>query len=786
MGYNFFILFWNGYRGNSFLNTCLLAGVLLFLGGCSNTKYLPKGETLYVGSKIKYKSLDSSAKVQKAVLEEELEAIILPKPNSKILGLRVKLWFYNIAGKPTGKGLRYFIKNKLGEPPVYTSSVNFEKNRAIMANRLENRGYFKGRVTVDTTTRHLRTAGLFTTKPGVQYIIDTVNFPKDSSQLSSAIKSVTRHSLLHRQGAYDLDVIKAERTRIDGRLKQKGYFFFNENDLLVKVDSSIGHNKVNMYVQVKPQTPPQAKNPYRINDVIIYDNYNLATDTTHFSKITARFYDSFYVVDPYNKFNVRMFKRNIRFHPGDLYNRNDHNLTLSRLVSLGVYKFVKARFEEVDTVSDHRLNAFYYLSPNNKYSAKAQVSALTKSNNSTGTDLTLSLKNRNTFHGAEQLILSGFVGLEAQIDGQQNVATKRYGGNLDLLIPRVIGPVLFGKYSDFVPNTKINLGYEYFRRSDQYTLNSFKTSYGWVWKSSVTTEHQFNPIAINLVVPTGITAPFQIGLDTNITLARSIEKQFIIGSNYNFNYTSQAKPNNKRNNFYFNGNVDLSGNLLGLITGANINSGKEKKILGTPFSQYIRGEIEFRHYLAIGRPKRQQVNQLVSRVIMGAGYGYGNSSTMPFIKEFFIGGTNSIRAYRARSLGPGSYYAGNTSVTHTYLPDQPGDIKIEMNTELRFKIVSIVRGALFVDAGNIYTMNTDTARPGAVFTSGFLKQFAVGTGAGLRFDLNFLVLRIDLAFPIRKPYLPGGPGWVIDQINFGDSQWRKENLVFNLAIGYPF
>lgn len=752
---------------------------------CNNTKYLPKGETLYTGSKIKYVASDTNSGSQKAVLKEELQAIILPKPNSKILGLRVKLWFYNIAGKPKGKGLRYLIRNKLGEPPVYASDVNFEKNNNIIVNRLQNRGYFKGHSSIDTSTKDKRTTGLFTIMPGPRYIIDSVNFPKDSSELSAAIRSVTKRSSLRKGGPYDLDVIKAERTRIDTRLKQKGYFFFSENYLLAKVDSTPGNNTVNIYLQTKPETPPQAKHPYRIGDVIIYADYNLASDT-NFSKEKAILYDSFYVVDPLKKFNPRMYKRNIRFHPGDLYNRNDHNLTLSRLVSLGVYKFVKARFEEVDTVNDRRLNAFYYLSPNNKFSAKAQVSALTKSNNASGTDLTLSLKNRNAFKSAEQLSLSGFFGVETQIAGQQNVGTIRFGGNLDLLIPRVIGPLKFGRNSDFVPNTRINLGYEYFRRTDQYTLNSYKTSFGWVWKSSITKEHQFNPIAINYVVPSGITPSFQLGLDTNITLARSIERQFIIGSNYNFNFSSQSKLNNKRHNYYFNANVDFSGNIIGLLSGADVSNGKEKKIFNTPFSQYLRGEVEFRHYLALGRPKRTRINELVSRVILGAGYGYGNSNSMPFIKQFFIGGTNSIRAYRARSLGPGTYYAGNASLTKTYLPDQPGDIKLEMNTELRFKIASIVRGALFIDAGNIYTIRDDTSRPGSKFSNQFLQQLAVGTGVGLRFDLSFLVLRVDAAFPIRKPYLPGGPAWVIDKIALGDSRWRKENLVLNLAIGYPF
>lgn len=771
------------YAGGMLKLMVICCGTLLF-SACSNTKYLQPGETLYTGSKIKYTASDSSGKAEKAVLKEELNALILPKPNRKILGLRIKLWFYNIAGKPRGKGLRYIVRNKLGEPPVLAIDVNFEKNRNIMVNRLQNRGYFRSRVGYDTTTKDKRTSALFNVSPGLQYMLDTISFPKDSSELSKAIRTVTRRSTLKTGKAYDLDVIKAERLRIDTRLKQRGYFFFNENYLLAKVDSTIGSNKANIYMEVKPETPPEAEQPYRIGDVVIYADYNLATDTA-FSKDKAVFYDSFYVVDPLKKFNPRMFKRNIRFKPGDLYNRNDHNLTLSRLVSLGVYKFVKARFEASDTAKN-KLNTFYYLSPNNRYSAKAQISALTKNNNTSGTDLTLSLKNRNAFHSAEQLILSGFLGIETQIAGQQNVGTNRFGGNLDLLIPRIIGPVKFGRNSDFVPNTRINLGYEYFRRTDQYTLNSYRTSFGWIWNSNIQTEHRFNPIAINYVLPSGITPQFKIGLDTNITLARSIERQFIIGSNYNFNYNSQAKPNNKRHNYYFNGNVDVSGNLLGLITGADVENGKEKKIFNTPFSQYVRGEVEVRHYLALGRPRRQRINELASRLIIGAGYGYGNSVTMPFIKQFFIGGTNSIRAYRARSLGPGSYYAGNASLTKTYLPDQPGDVKIEANTELRFKIASIVRGAVFVDAGNIYTFRNDPSRPGGLFDKSFINKLAVGTGAGLRFDLNFLVLRVDAAFPIRKPYAVGGPKWVFDQINFGDSRWRKENLVLNLAIGYPF
>jgi outer membrane protein insertion porin family len=157
---------------------------------------------------------------------------------------------------------------------------------------------------------------------------------------------------------------------------------------------------------------------------------------------------------------------------------------------------------------------------------------------------------------------------------------------------------------------------------------------------------------------------------------------------------------------------------------------------------------------------------------------------MPFIKQFFNGGTNSIRAFRARSIGPGSF-DGSTSVT-AFLPDQSGDLKLEFNTEYRAKIYDLVKGALFLDAGNIWLLKEDPDKPGAQFSKDFINDIAVGIGAGLRFDFSFLVLRTDLAFPIRKPYLPEGQRWVLDKVSLGSSSWRNENLVFNLAIGYPF
>jgi outer membrane protein insertion porin family len=206
----------------------------------------------------------------------------------------------------------------------------------------------------------------------------------------------------------------------------------------------------------------------------------------------------------------------------------------------------------------------------------------------------------------------------------------------------------------------------------------------------------------------------------------------------------------------------------------------KKKFFGAEFSQFVKTELDTRYYLQLGSR-----NQWANRLIVGAGVPYGNSSSMPFIKQFFIGGNNSIRAFRSRSVGPGSYVSPPVA-PNGFLPDQSGDIKLEINSELRTKLFSIVEGAVFIDAGNVWLYNTDTARPGAKFSNNFLKEMAVGTGVGIRLDVTILLLRLDLAFPLRKPSLPEGQRWVTNKIDFGSADWRKQNLVFNLAIGYPF
>ena len=764
-------------------NICYGLMAMLFAASCSNTKYLADGELLYVGSSVKVDDKTLPKKQRKA-LEKQLKELPRPVPNKKILGLRPKLYFYNIAGEPKkDKGFRHWLKYKVGEPPVTLAKVDLKYNTDVIQSYAENKGYFVAITSSDSTRHGKKATAEYTIKPGKQWKIRNVIYPSDST--SALDKAITRtlgrsgkRGLLKPGNPYDLDVIKDERERIDTRLKEKGYYFFNADHLKVQVDSTVGKYEVDLMVKVKDEMPDNAREVYKIDDIYIYQNYSINSDNNITTPDSIMKYKDLTIIDTARTFNPRIYDRTLYFHKGDLYNRTDHNLSLNRLVNLGTFKFVKNQFK-VSNKFENTLDAYYYLTPLPKKSIRIEVLAKTNSANYTGTELNVNWSNRNTFKGAELLTLSAFGGMEVQVSGQnKGYNVYRIGGEANLFWPRIIAPIKVESASGFVPRTKATVGYEFQKRIRLYGLNTFKASYGYQFKESARKEHQLNITEITYVSSTNVSEEYQRQADTIEALQKVIEKQLIFGPSYTFTYTNTMQKR-KRNTIYFKGLLEESAGIAGLVTGANYYSGEQKKFLNVPYSQFVKAEVDFRHYL-----KLSDNSQLASRIIVGAGIPYGNSRDMPFIKQFFSGGTNSIRAFRARSVGPGTWKASVDE--NSFLPDESGDMKLELNTEFRTKLVSVVNGALFVDAGNIWLLHENPEKPGSKFTKDFINELAVGTGAGLRIDISILILRLDFAFPLRKPYLEDGQRWVLDQIEFGSKSWRKENLVFNLAIGYPF
>lgn len=752
---------------------------------CSNTRFLKDGQMLYTGAEVKIEN-DTISKKEKKELQAALEENLTPKPNSTLLGLRPKLYFYNITSEPKkDKGFKYWLKYKLGEKPVLLGDVDREFNKDIIQNYSENRGYFNAQATYDTISKNKKAKVIYTVRPGAQYLISNVKFQQDSTLVNQEIQNLKNKTLLKNGKPFDLDVIKAERDRIDNGLKEKGFYYFHSDNIIVQADSTVSKNhRVELNVKLKDNTPQLATEQFSIDKVIVFPNYNIQDVKNGKYKIPmdtdslAQYaYDDIYVIDPEHKFKPKIFDRALYFKKGDLYNRTDHNLSLNRLISLGVFKFVKNEFIVSDSLQ-HKFDSYYLLTPRQVQSLRLEALGRTNSASYAGSELNLNWTHRNFFRGAEQFKAAVFGAFDVQMGGQSDAKNMyRAGANVQLSIPRIVAPFRFHSSSAFVPRTNITLGYEFQNRTQYYTLNNFTASFGYVWKENVRKEHDLKVIDITLVSPANVTDLFRQETLGNPAQQRIVDKQLIFGPTYSYTYTNTMQP--RTNTFYYKGTLDLAGNITGLVTGANVKKDKQKNIFGVPFSQYAKIENDIRFY-----HKFSEKTNFASRLIAGVAYPYGNSDQIPFSRQFFVGGSNSIRAFRARTLGPGSFDPRTLSQGFAF--DQAGDIKLEMNAEYRANLYKFLNVAAFVDAGNVWLINDVEGRAGGTFSKDFLSEVAVGAGVGLRLDFSILVLRLDLAMPVRVPYYEKGDRWTFDRINFGDRSWRKDNLVLNIAIGYPF
>jgi outer membrane protein insertion porin family len=743
----------------------------IIFSACSTTKHLAPGQKLYNGGEIKFADTAGNITSKDAKgLNEELEDLLRPHPNSKILGLRFKLWVYYKTKTTKKKGLRHWLNTKFGQPPVLISEVDVDKNSQVLQSRLQNESYFQAQVSGDTTSKNKIAKAIYTVEPGPNYSIRKIIFPAGKDDVDTAVAGTAAKTLFVPGNNYNLDIVKSERVRIDARLKEEGFYYFAPEDLIMRVDSTVKGHLVDIYVKVKDETPDQARRIYKINNIYVYPKYTLKDTSLKLdSAVKYRWYN---VIDPQNTVRPFVFKNTVLLQPGEVYNRTDHNKSLNRFINLGPFKFVKNRFEDVSADSA-KLNVFYFLTQYPKKSLSLDILERTTSANYTGTQVNINWRNRNAFKGAEALTLTVFGSRDLQFSGQSSgFNVYQLGGQGVLSWPRFISPWDFKSDNAYIPHTNLTLGYTLVNRSKLYTLNSFNGSWGYEWKENTFVTHDLNILNVTRVDAASVT---QLYLDSikktrNPTLAHIIDNQFTFGPSYGYTYTTTTQTN-RTNTLYYNGKISLSGNLYGLLTGADTLAGKVSKLFGVPFNQFVKIENEFHFYHKVG-PN----STIASRLIVGVGLPYGNSTILPYSQQFFIGGTNSLRGFRARSIGPGSYSPGTDITSGTgFLPDESGDIKIEANMEYRPKLFSIVYGALFVDAGNIWNLRSHAGLPGGAFGKNFLNQIAADAGFGLRFDVTVLVLRTDIGFPIRYPYPAGQP-----------FHFDSKNPVFNLAIGYPF
>lgn len=738
---------------------------------CSIRRHLPPGTQLYKGAAFTVVK-DAANKTSEKSIKKQLDLISAPKPNKRILGYPYRVWLWYLIGEPKKEtGLKHWLRYRVGEEPVLSTILDVKANASNFENYLINKGYFDSKASGDTSVKGYWVTANYKINLGMPYYVNNFSWIIDSSsEIGKAIKRIPDRDIVIKKGdQFDLDNVKAERSRVDLALKNRGYYYFSPEHIKAWVDSSNHNYTVDVFFKLKDETPVAAVIPQRIRSITVFPNYSLLIPPPDTSKTGMEVYNNIYIRDTVHNFNYPFLTRSITYKPGSLYRSNAQNRTLSRFVNTGVFKFVKNRYEvRGDTIVPRWLDVYYYLTPYPKKNIQGDIGAFVKSNSYTGAQASVTWKNRNAFKGGEQLAFKVYGSYEASSTDSLNKNNNfRVGGELSLTLPRFVTPFKIRDSFAFPPKTTITMGYEWMRKQALYTKNYTRLQYDFTWREAVNKTHRLAPVSITYNATTAYSPEYKVIVDQVPVLKVANLPELIMGSFYS--YTYHTRNTKVRNVFYFNGNLDAAGNIIGLFN--KVNTPFTGKIFNAYFAQYVKADVDMRYSM-----KLAENLHWVNRLIVGAGFPYNNSAYLPFTKQFIIGGANSLRGFQVRELGPGR--VKTTVLQQYYYPQIGGDYKLEMNTELRFPVAGKLNGATFIDAGNVWTKDALLYGQEGVLTKQFLKDIAIDAGLGLRLDITFLVIRFDLGFPLRVPYNDPGKEW-----DFGNALSRP---VYNIAIGYPF
>jgi len=747
-------------------------GILLF-NGCSNTKFLTDDQILYTGRK-KIEVNGAANKKEIAIAKEKAAEVTYFNPNNAILGKRVipplGLWVYNYKKPEEGQKPGWIFRT-FAEEPVLISTVDPATRCRKIESDLFSIGYFNSKswFELDTATNNPKKAGInYRVDLETPFRINRVVYLPPADSVDQQINQTEEILSLKPGDYFNLENIRNEKRKIAAALVENGYYFFSPDYVEIIADTTKKDFTADLLIRKKRQIPEYALKKYTIDQIRVrFSGYHL-TDSD--AKDTVVF-DGIKLMNLNNYLKPEVVSRSILFRKGDLYSTRKHQGTIPLLNNYGVFEFVRLQFIVTDS-TQQKMDLLIDLATKKDVSLNLEANVQSKSSGFAGPTSEIAISHANIARGANRLQFKTFGGFEWQWGkgGANDLGANSYnaGLNSSYIVPRLLLPFKLSEKNRIVVGKTISsLGYEFVNNVRYYRMNSLNASFSYQWKKKQNITHMFTPLKVNIVSLIKTTPEFDSIVNNNPYVKKSFEEQSIIGTEYNFTFDNSTR---KSNGFYFQGMISTSGNFIDLLKGSG-NNQRPYTILGEVYSQFVKTSVDFRYY-----PETYKKG-FAFRFYAGTGFSYGNSSVMPYIEQFYSGGSNSLRAFTARSLGPGSY----KPVEYNGIIDQTGDIKIELNSEYRFPFSKMVYGAFFLETGNVWLLNEDINRPGAQFNLGtFYKQLAVGTGAGLRFDFDFFVLRTDVGLPLRTPYEMENGYWYKDM---GDvfSDFR-----FNLAIGLPF
>ena len=749
---------------------------LVLLGACSTTRRIPADEMLYTGMKVAIAKSDSTA-IPSGVSSDIKEAVdVAPNNYIKMLHWRypfpLGLWVYNNWPNPP-KGFKHWIYEKLAAEPVLVSDVRPEVRTRMIEQILDNNGYFSGTATYSLKQgKNPKKAGIvYDVTPGPAYPITDIELLPDSTRLCALIDSIARRDtyLSSSMPRYCVDSLSVARTRITNVLRNKGYYFFRPDFVEYLADSIAEPGKIKMRMMLASNVPSFALEPYKTGKITVYVERNEGggySDTVTLQRATL-------IQKMPSRLRRKVLDESILFREGRTFSVRRMDQTQANLARLGIFNTINIEaYPDTLNREKHILDVDIFCTFDSPLEMSLEVNASSKSNSYIGPGLTFGVTNKNIFGGGEQLSVKATGSYEWQTGrGRGNVFNSYEAGITgSLAFPRLLAPKFIPRSRYQLNWTRFQLNADLLNRPHYFKMAQFNASINYDWRLRRYVQNTLTLFKLTYTNLMHTTAEFDSIMTANPAVAQSFKSQFIPQMIYTYVY-DRAFGRDNTLNWQFT--VQEAGNIFWAIYRACGKKG-EKELFGTPFSQFVKGQMQ----LVWGHRVFSGDQWLVSRVAVGAAHAYGNSSQVPYSEQFYVGGANSIRAFTVRSIGPGSYKAPPGQPDDYF--DRTGTFKFEANIEYRFPIVGPLHGALFVDAGNVWLLKNDPQRPGGTLQAKtFLRDIALGTGAGLRVDIGMLVLRGDLGIGIHAPYNTGHGGYY-NMESFGKS------LAFHLAIGYPF
>ena len=763
---------------------CMFTTVIMLLASCSTTKNLREGDQLFIGlEKIKFTNINDSIQPDHlALAKEEVEASLATAPNGALFGssyyrtpFPYGLWVWNAFSGSKNK-IAQWITKTFGKAPVLMRQVNPELRASVAQSVLRSLGYMNGKVDFKIIQqKNPKKAKIgYTVDFGQLYTVDTleyVNFPQTADSL---IRLSQGGALVKTGDPLDASTMDAERNRLANIFRNNGYYYYQPSFASYLADTLASPGKAKLRLQMADNLPAIVKRKWYIGKITIdlrKQFMQQLTDSFSHRYFTVRFSGRRPPIRP------RIILADLKLRPRQQYSYDKYIESANKINGSGLFNSVEFNFTPRDTTGQcDTLDINLACTFGKPYDFYIETNYKNKINGRHGPELVIGFTKRNAFRGGEKLDINLHGSYEWEQGGNVNgssgdMNSYEYGIDASIEFPRLIVPFLKRRRFFTTPSTHAKIGMNVLNRPDYFKMHTFSAEWTYAWQRSDRWRHEYSPLTLQYQKLNRTTMKFDSILYANPYLQTSMQDVFIPKMHYTLTYSSAMRS---RNPLVWETTLTESGNILSL---GYMAAGKKwdepyKQLFKNPYAQFLKLETDISKTWQLGLK-----SQLVAHANAGIIYSYGNSESAPYSEQFYVGGANSIRAFAVRSIGPGSY---TTDVSRLSYLDQTGDIKLQLNLEYRFNLFGSLYGAAFIDAGNVWALRDDGYRHGAQFKlRNVLKEMALGTGVGIRYDLDFLVLRLDWGIGLHVPYETGKSG-------FYNIPKFKDGQAIHLAIGYPF